>query len=71
MTFLTSRSFCCFYTEVKISNRAINKEEKTMITCKDCGRLNEGKELGKSWICEDCKEGDPTLKDSPVEPIVD
>jgi hypothetical protein len=40
-----------------------------MITCNDCGRLKEGNELGKSWICEDCKEGDQELKDSPTQPI--
>jgi hypothetical protein len=42
-----------------------------MITCKDCGRLKEGNELGKSWICEDCKEGDQELMDSPKQPISD
>lgn len=25
------------------------------ITCETCGKFNEGKEWGKSWICEDCK----------------
>jgi hypothetical protein len=43
----------------------------TMITCSQCGRLNEGKELGKSWICEDCKEGDQELRDSTIQPIGD
>jgi predicted RNA-binding Zn-ribbon protein involved in translation (DUF1610 family) len=49
----------------------VAKEENTMITCSDCGRLNEGKELGDSWICEDCKEGDQQLRDSPIQPIGD
>jgi ribosomal protein L37AE/L43A len=42
-----------------------------MITCNDCGRLNEGKELGNSWICEDCKAVNPEIKDSPIQPIGD
>ena len=25
-----------------------------MITCNDCGKLHEGKEIGTYWICEDC-----------------
>jgi hypothetical protein len=40
-----------------------------MITCNDCGRLNKGNELGKSWICEDCKVGDQELRDTPTQPI--
>ena len=42
-----------------------------MVTCKDCGRLNKGKEVGKSWICEDCKEGEQMLKDSSKPPIAE
>ncbi|MEX2462342.1 MAG: hypothetical protein WD469_13765 [Paenibacillaceae bacterium] len=42
-----------------------------MITCKDCGRLNVGKEQGENWICEDCKEGNQELKDSSKQPKAD
>jgi ribosomal protein L37AE/L43A len=42
-----------------------------MITCKDCGRLNEGKELGKNWICEDCNAGNPDIEESSIQPIGD
>ncbi|MEW9667735.1 hypothetical protein [Ammoniphilus sp. 3BR4] len=25
-----------------------------MITCDDCGKFQDGNEIGMSWICEDC-----------------
>ncbi|MCF6095376.1 hypothetical protein L1765_15575 [Microaerobacter geothermalis] len=25
------------------------------ITCEQCGKLYEGNEIGKHWICGDCK----------------
>lgn len=28
-----------------------------MITCGECGRVNGKGQIGKSWICEDCKVG--------------
>lgn len=28
-----------------------------MITCEQCGKTNGSKELGNSWVCEDCKIG--------------
>ena len=28
-----------------------------MITCEQCGKNNGSRELGTSWICEDCKIG--------------
>ena len=42
-----------------------------MITCNECGKMNKGKELGSSWICEDCKEGGQPVRDSPNQPKVD
>ena len=29
-----------------------------MITCELCGKTNGSRELGNSWICEDCKIGE-------------
>lgn len=26
-----------------------------MITCSDCGKMTGKGDVGKSWICEDCK----------------
>lgn len=26
-----------------------------MITCETCGKTNQGQEVGKHWICGDCK----------------
>jgi regulator of cell morphogenesis and NO signaling len=40
-----------------------------MITCEDCGKMNDGKELGSNWICEDCKEGSQIILDIPIKPI--
>jgi hypothetical protein len=46
------------------------KERKgsQMITCGQCGKVNGHGEVGKSWICEDCKadeENSRELKKNP------
>lgn len=34
-----------------------------MVTCEQCGKLSRGGSIGTSWICEDCRIGEPG--DSP------